>query len=178
MKAEISALNQVGCRHIQIDEPLFSSFPNQALSFGFGLLEYCYGQYEDLTKYLHICRNYPNVIDGVATNKARAECYEPLADRLNTCCAHIISLEDAAIQVSDSVLQTIKEKKLMLGVCSVGTRTVESVDSIIKRAEEVSSLRSNDELYLSPDCGFLYLDFETAVGKMRVINEAKKIMSN
>ena len=41
LNAEVLALVEAGCRHIQIDEPVFARKARQALDYGFEDLERC-----------------------------------------------------------------------------------------------------------------------------------------
>ena len=42
LNVEIRRLAEAGCRHIQVDEPLFARLPDQALDFGVENLERCF----------------------------------------------------------------------------------------------------------------------------------------
>ena len=73
LNAEVLALAQAGCKHIQIDEPLFARKPQAALDFGFENLERAFhGCPEQVQRTVHMCCGYPDKLDrGSECNFAR-----------------------------------------------------------------------------------------------------------
>ena len=60
---EIRRLAEAGCRHTQVDEPLFARLPDQALEFGIENLERCFrGVIDDVTRTVHSCCGYPDML--------------------------------------------------------------------------------------------------------------------
>ena len=80
---EILALVEAGCRHIQVDEPLFARQVGDAQSFGFEMLERCFnGVPKEVCKIVHICCGYPNFLDEEDYKKADPDSYHQLAKEM------------------------------------------------------------------------------------------------
>ena len=61
---EIREFVDAGCRHIQVDEPLFARHSDDALAFGMDGLERCFRKVPaGVTRTAHICCGYPNHLD-------------------------------------------------------------------------------------------------------------------
>jgi len=68
---EILMLVSAGCKHIQIDEPVFMRHPRDALQFGIKALERCFADIgENVFKSVHMCCGYPNHLDDADYAKA------------------------------------------------------------------------------------------------------------
>jgi 5-methyltetrahydropteroyltriglutamate--homocysteine methyltransferase len=63
-------------------------------------------------------------------------------------------------------LSAIGEKTLMLGVIDVGESEVESVESLVARANEALRYIPREQLILAPDCGMLELTQASARKKL------------
>ena len=64
LNREVLALADAGCRHIQIDEPLFARRPDAALDYGFEHLERAFhGCPGHVTRTVHMCCGYPDRLD-------------------------------------------------------------------------------------------------------------------
>ena len=87
LNQEILALADAGCRHIQVDEPVFARKPQQALDYGIDNLERCFhglpaGRYavrafhdEDGDGDLGMDQGYP--LEGYATSNASGRFDDP-----------------------------------------------------------------------------------------------------
>lgn len=96
LNKEILALAEAGCRHIQIDEPLFARRVDDALDFGFENLEACFHNCPDhVMRTVHMCCGYPNKLDNPDYLKAPQDCYFKLADAIDRSCIQAVSIEDA-----------------------------------------------------------------------------------
>ena len=68
---EVMALAEAGCKHIQIDEPIFARKPEAALGFGIDTLErISYGVLDDVSRITHMCCGYPDRLDNPKYPKA------------------------------------------------------------------------------------------------------------
>ena len=64
LNREVHALAEAGCRHIQIDEPLFARQPDAALAYGVENLErVVHGCPEHVVRTMHMCCGYPDQLD-------------------------------------------------------------------------------------------------------------------
>ena len=93
---EVLALAKAGCRHIQIDEPLFARKPDEALQYGFEHLDRAFhGCPPEVTRTLHMCCGYPDRLDNPDYPKADPGSYSVLADAVESSSITAVSLEDA-----------------------------------------------------------------------------------
>ncbi len=81
---EVMALAHAGCKHIQIDEPVFARKVPEALDYGLENLERAFhGCPKDVVRTLHMCCGYPDALDrrlpGSRTSISRKRWIAPLS---------------------------------------------------------------------------------------------------
>ena len=82
LNAEVRSLAAAGCRHIQVDEPVFARKPQQALDYGIENLERVFhGVPEDVQRIVHMCCGYPGALDTPDYPKADPQAYFQIAGR-------------------------------------------------------------------------------------------------
>ena len=71
LNAEVRSLAAAGCRHIQVDEPVFARHPRRALEYGIEHLEAVFhGVPEEVQRTVHMCCGYPSALDAPDYPKA------------------------------------------------------------------------------------------------------------
>ena len=81
---EILALVEAGCRHIQVDEPLFARSVKDALDFGMEGLERCFhGVPKSVSRIVHMCCGYPEHVDDFDYKKADPLSYHQLSKAID-----------------------------------------------------------------------------------------------
>ena len=179
---EVEALIAAGCQVIQFDDPVLLRYPAAAQAWGLQALERCFAGLEDgATFVVHICCGYPNKPlerKGISY-KANQDYYRDILTWLSESKLDVVSIEGAASKLDLSVLSAIGKKTVMLGVVDVGENEVESVESLVARANEALRHIPKGQLVLAPDCGMLELTRASAKAKLmnlalaaRVVNEA------
>ena len=89
LNSEVLALAEAGCRHIQIDEPVFARRPADALAYGVENLERAFhGCPAQVTRTVHMCCGYPDRLDRDDYPKAEPQAYLQIAD----------AMEDSSVQ--------------------------------------------------------------------------------
>jgi 5-methyltetrahydropteroyltriglutamate--homocysteine methyltransferase len=83
-----------------------------------------------------------------------------------------ISVETAQPRLDCSVLQSLPDHEIMLGVINLGTPDVDPVDEIIARVERALPFIDRERVILAPDCGLKYIPRENAFGKLKNMCEA------
>ena len=78
-----------------------------------------------------------------------------------------ISIETAQPKLDCSVLESLPEHKIMLGVINLGTPEVDPVDEIVSRVERALPHIDKERLILAPDCGLKYIPRDNAFGKLK-----------
>lgn len=178
---EVAALIAAGCKIIQFDDPVLLRYPAAAQAWGLQALERCFAGLEDRATFVvHICRGYPNKPlerKGIAY-KANQDYYHDVLAWLSQSKLDVVSIEGAAGKLDLSILSAIGDKTVMLGVVDVGENEVESVDSLVERANEALRYIPAEQLILAPDCGMLELTRASARNKLgnlalaaRAVNE-------
>ncbi len=167
LNAEILALAENGCSHIQVDEPLFARRIADALDYGFGHLERCFdGVPAGVTRTVHMCCGYPDRLDNLDYPKAPKECYFELAQAIEDSCIDAVSIEDAHRQNDLSLLEPFKSTTVILGVVSVAKSRIETVDEIQDRLSAAIKYIDPERLVAAPDCGLGLLGRDLAMAKL------------
>lgn len=169
INAEVRALAAAGCRHIQIDEPLFARQPRQALDYGLANLARCFaGLPEDVARIVHICCGYPDRLDQSDFLKAPQSSYLELAEALDGAEIDAVSLEDAH-RPNDlgALLPRFRNTVVILGVVAIARSAVEPVAAIRARLGHALEFIDAERLMAAPDCGLGFLGREGAMAKLR-----------
>ncbi len=111
------------------------------------------------TTALHICFGYAAVIH------ERPEGYSFLPE-LAACDVEQISIETAQSSLDCSVLTSLSDKTIILGVLDLSDPAVESPAVIVERVRRALPYVDASRLVLASDCGMKYLPRESADGKM------------
>ena len=174
---EVEALIAAGCEIIQFDDPVLLRYPAAAQAWGLQALERCFAGLEDRATFVvHICRGYPNKPlerKGIAY-KANQDYYRDILTWLAESKLDVVSIEGAASALDVSVLSTIGKKTVMLGIIDVGENEVESVESLVGRANEALRYVPARQLILAPDCGMLELTHASARKKLANLSLAAR----
>jgi 5-methyltetrahydropteroyltriglutamate--homocysteine methyltransferase len=170
LNGEILALAAAGCRHIQIDEPIFARKPAEALDYGIEALERCWhGVPEEVTRITHACCGYPNRLDDMSYPKADPRAYQEIAAAMDQ-----LSIEDCHRHNDLTLFGKFKKTRLIVGFVRVASSQVEAVDEIEARMRQVKAALPDGHLIAAPDCGLGFLGRELAMTKLRNLCEAAK----
>ena len=170
---EILALVDAGCRHIQVDEPLFARQVEDALGFGMEGLECCFHNVPDhVTRAVHICCGYPDYLDDEDYRKADPQSYHRLAGAMDALPIHQVSIEDAHYCNDLELLGLFQNKAVIFGSVAVARSRIETVDEIVERIRAAQQHIDRDRLVIAPDCGLGMLTRDLAVAKLDVMCRA------
>ena len=151
---EVLALAEAGCTWIQIDEPVFARYPDDALDHGFANLERCFqGVPDSVTRVLHMCCGYPMYLDQPNPTKADPAAYFHLAPAVEDSSVDVASLEDAHRRNDLSLFEQFSSTKVILGSIKIAESQVEPVAEISARISAVLDHIDRDRLIVGPDCG-------------------------
>ena len=168
VNAEIRDLFAAGADVVQIDEPYMQARPEKARQYGLAALNRALEGVTGTTA-VHICFGYAAIIH------ARPSGYSFLPE-LAQCSCKQISIETAQSHLDCSALQALDGKRVMVGCIDLSDPAVETVDTIVQRIERALPYVKAENVILAPDCGMKYLPRETAVGKLRAMVEAAKVL--
>jgi len=175
LNVEVRRLAEAGCRHIQVDEPLFARLPDQALDFGIETLERCFhGVPDGVTRTMHMCCGYPDKLDETDYVKADPEVYRRLAGAVEASAVDAVSIEDAHRHNDLSLLQVFSRTTVILGVVEIASSRVETVEEIVARLRAALDRIDADRLIAAPDCGLIMLGSELARAKLGRLVEAAR----
>lgn len=173
LNAEVLALAEAGCVHVQIDEPLFARRPQDALDYGFENLERAFhGCPDHVERTVHMCCGYPDRIDRDDYPKADPDSYLRIADAIEQSTINAISFEDAHRHNDLSLLEKLPTTKVIFGVVAIAKSRIEPVDEIRERLLTALNHIDAERLIAAPDCGLGILGRELSMAKLKNMSEA------
>lgn len=168
LNMEILRLARAGCRWIQVDEPLFARYPENALAYGIENLERCFHPAGDrVNRSTHICCGYPDKLDSTDYPKASPDAYFELAPALNDAAVGVVSLEDAHRPNDLSLLEKFTTTTIILGVIGIAGTRIESADEIESRLRAALEHIDKHRLMAGPDCGLGMLPPDIIMEKLK-----------
>lgn len=175
LNVEVLSLAKAGCRHIQIDEPVFARYPTDALAYGVENLERAFHACPaHVTRSAHMCCGYPDRLDRDDYPKAQAAAYFDIADAMEDSAVQWISIEDAHRHNDLALLERFNTSTIIFGAVAIAQSRVESVEEIRARLCEALEHIDKARLVAAPDCGLGLLGRELARKKLRNLNAAAK----
>lgn len=165
---EIKDLFAAGADIVQIDEPYMQARPEKAREFGVDALNRALEGVQGETA-VHICFGYAAIIH------ARPEGYSFLPEfaKVNV---DAVSIETAQSNLDTSVLKSLPDKKIILGVLDLSDMEVETPETVAARIRRALPYVDAERLVIAPDCGLKYLPRDVAFGKMKAMADGAAIV--
>ncbi|TDJ16378.1 MAG: 5-methyltetrahydropteroyltriglutamate--homocysteine methyltransferase [Gammaproteobacteria bacterium] len=177
LNVEVMALAEAGCKHIQIDEPVFARKVPEALDYGLENLERAFhGCPDHVVRSMHMCCGYPDALDSPDYPKAPKEAYFQLAEAVDRSSVMAVSLEDAHRRNDLSLLERFASTTVILGVIAIAKSRVESIDEVRTHLAEALEHIDAKRLIAAPDCGLGLLGRELTLAKLRILCAAARSM--
>jgi 5-methyltetrahydropteroyltriglutamate--homocysteine methyltransferase len=123
----------------------------------------------DGTTIVHICFGYAAIIH------ERPSGYSFLPELARCRCAQI-SIETAQSNLDCSVLSSLADKKILLGVLDLSAMTPETPEQVAARIRRALPHTSAQNIVVAPDCGMKYLPRDVADAKLRAMVEGARIV--
>jgi 5-methyltetrahydropteroyltriglutamate--homocysteine methyltransferase len=165
VNAEVRDLFVAGADVVQLDEPYLQARSEKAERFAIRAINRALDGIAGTTA-LHTCFGYAHIVH------ARPNGY-PFLEQLAEVSAQQISLESAQQKVDLSVLTSLGNKQLIVGVIDLADDSpVEDVDTVAGRIRSALEFVDPARLILAPDCGMKYLPREKAMGKLSALVQA------
>ncbi|MEQ8356201.1 MAG: cobalamin-independent methionine synthase II family protein [Kiloniellaceae bacterium] len=175
LNREVLALAEAGCKHIQIDEPLFARKPKEALDYGLDNIERCWhGVPDGVTKVMHMCCGYPNHLDQEDYVKADPQAYFDLARAVDETVVDAVSIEDAHRHNNLELLDLFSRTTVIFGVIAIARSRVETLEEVRERLRAALQHLPPERLLAAPDCGLGHLGRDLAMQKLKVLSAAAK----
>jgi 5-methyltetrahydropteroyltriglutamate--homocysteine methyltransferase len=161
---EIKDLFAAGADIVQIDEPYMQARPEKARDFGVPVLNRALDGVTGTTA-VHICFGYAAIIHD------RPSGYSFLPELAAARCDQV-SIETAQSELDCSVLASLDNKTIILGVLDLSDPAVETPEQIVSRVQRALKYVPPQRIVLAPDCGMKYLPRESAFGKLSAMTQA------
>jgi 5-methyltetrahydropteroyltriglutamate--homocysteine methyltransferase len=168
VNAEIKDLFAAGADVVQIDEPYMQARPDKARQFGVAALNRALEGVSGTTA-VHICFGYAAIIH------ERPEGYSFLPEFAGTTVKQV-SIETAQSNLDTSILKTLPDKTIILGVLDLSTHEVETPQIVAERIERALPYVDARRIVVAPDCGLKYLPRAVAFGKMKAMADGAKLV--
>jgi 5-methyltetrahydropteroyltriglutamate--homocysteine methyltransferase len=168
VNAEIRDLFAAGADVVQIDEPYMQARPEKARQYGLAALNRALEGVSGTTA-VHICFGYAAIIH------QRPSGYSFLPE-LAQCSCKQVSIETAQSKLDCAVLRQLQGKRVMVGCIDLSDPAVESPETIVERIKRALPYIEPENVILAPDCGMKYLPRESAVGKLRAMVAAARLL--
>jgi 5-methyltetrahydropteroyltriglutamate--homocysteine methyltransferase len=168
VNAEIKDLFAAGADVVQIDEPYMQARPEKARKYGVASLNRALEGVSGTTA-VHICFGYAAIIH------ERPEGYSFLPEFAGTTVKQV-SIETAQSKLDCSVLKTLPDKTIILGVLDLSTHDVETPEIVAARIERALPYVDPKRIIVAPDCGLKYLPRAVAFGKMKAMADGARLV--
>jgi 5-methyltetrahydropteroyltriglutamate--homocysteine methyltransferase len=160
LRVEVEALEQAGCKHIQVNDPVivFNKDQNEYQLFG-----------NAITTIL-------NGVNGAETGVYTwfGDC-AGILDRMQTLPVDVIGLDFVAGRGNWDALKGVTfEKKLGAGIVDARNTRLETPDQVADAIKRLGEFVPPERLYVNPSAGLEYVPRETAVEKLRIMVEGAK----
>ncbi len=169
LNQEARELQAAGADIIQFDEPCFNIYLDEVAEWGIATLERCL-EGINVTKAVHICYGYgiPVTLAWKSQNQDWGH-YGVTLPLLDKSRIDQVSVECAASGVDISVISSLKNKDVMVGVIDVGTDQVETPEIVASRIRKALPHVDPERLYPCTDCGLVPRSRAIARGKMKAL---------
>jgi 5-methyltetrahydropteroyltriglutamate--homocysteine methyltransferase len=87
-----------------------------------------------------------------------------------------VSIETAQSGLDCSVLKTLPDKTVILGVIDLSDMSVETPEMVAARIRRVLPYVSAERIVVAPDCGMKYLPRDIAFAKLKAMVDGAKIV--
>ncbi|SCK42336.1 5-methyltetrahydropteroyltriglutamate--homocysteine methyltransferase [Variovorax sp. HW608] len=168
VNAEIRDLFAAGADVVQIDEPYMQARPEKARQYGLAALNRALEGITGTTA-VHICFGYAAIIH------ERPSGYSFLPE-LAQCSCKQVSIETAQSKLDCAVLRELEGKRVMVGCIDLSDPAVESPETIAGRIRRALPYIEPENVILAPDCGMKYLPRDSAIGKLRAMVAAARML--
>jgi 5-methyltetrahydropteroyltriglutamate--homocysteine methyltransferase len=163
---EVRGLFAAGADVVQLDEPYLQARPERARAYGVEAINRALYGVESETA-LHMCFGYGHFIKDKPAGYAFLE-------ELNDSVVKQISLEAAQPDLDVSILSSIQDKIIILGVIDNSDLAVETPELVAGRIRRALEFVPPERLMPAPDCGMKYLPRDVAYAKLRVLVEGTR----
>ena len=168
-------LQEAGCRHVQIDEPLFAAVDRDEVEAAVEAINHAF-EGIDMYKWIHICQGNYSVSDTFDSGDQIGHRYfdfgEYPADLIANIQCDALMVEHDFAHAYETVL---KDQQLAVGAADVQTKNIETPEQIIERIEALKWL-SPEQTLITSSCGLNHLPRHIAFGKLKAMADAEQML--
>ena len=95
---------------------------------------------------------------------------------LRGCGCKQVSIQTAQSKLDCSVLAQLDDKQIMVGCIDLSDMTIETPEQVAARIRRALPFVAKERVILAPDCGMKYLPRDVAVGKLKAMVEAARML--
>ncbi len=169
-------LQEAGCKHVQIDEPLFAASEREEVEAAVEAINQAFEGIDGMFKWVHICQGNYSVDEDFDAGDQIGHRYfdfgEYPADIIARIQCDALMVE---YDFADAYRDVLRNQQLAIGAADVQDRQIETPEQIIERVEAQSWLPPEQTL-LTTSCGLNHLSREGAFGKLKAIADAEQIL--
>ncbi len=168
-------LQAAGCRHVQIDEPLFAAVERDEVEAAVDAINQAF-EGIDMYKWVHICQGNYSVSEDFDAGDQVGHRYfdfgEYPADLITKIDCDALMVE---FDFANAYRDVLNNQQLSVGAVDVQNKQVESPEQIVERIDALKWLQPEQTLITS-SCGLNHLSREIAFGKLKVMTDAKQML--
>ena len=170
LNEEARALDALGADVVQLDEPVFSRYPEKVADWGIEALGRCL-QGISATTAVHVCYSYP--VAGVP--RPIKPSYPIILRELESSKVDQLALEFEAPGLDPALLDLCPSKTVLFGCVDNGTEEVGSPERIAEKLLAAAEDHPPNMLQAVPDCGLVPLSRGAARAKLAAMVEGADI---
>jgi 5-methyltetrahydropteroyltriglutamate--homocysteine methyltransferase len=175
LRHNFAMLAEAGCKHIQIDEPLFTMADDGEVQAAVDAINAAIAELpDDIHVAMHICQG--NYADG---KEYDAQIGHRYFDTGRYKADFVCKIDCSAYLVEHDMAHHYEgflgDKQLGVGAIDVQDPKVESGETVAARIKQHKWL-APEQTIVTSSCGFNHLPRRTAFGKMKAMTEAKRIL--
>ncbi|MGI9048967.1 MAG: hypothetical protein ACR2GU_06305 [Rubrobacteraceae bacterium] len=165
-------LQEAGCKHVQIDEPLFAAADRDEVEAAIGAINQAFEGVDCMYKWVHICQGNYSVGDEFDQGEQIGHRYfdfgEYPADLISRIQCDVLMVEYDFV---DAYKDVLGEQQLAIGAADVQERRIETPEQIVERIQAHPWLPPEQTL-ITTSCGLNHLPREVAFGKLKTVADA------
>lgn len=166
-------LQDAGCTHVQVDEPLFAAVDRAEVEQAVQAINQAFEGIDRMFTWVHICQGNYSVSEDFDAGDQIGHRYFDFgaypADLIAGIDADALMVEH---DVAGAYEKVLREQQLAIGAADVQQREVDTADQIVERVRTQSWLTPEQTLITS-SCGLNHLPREVAFGKLAAMAEAR-----
>lgn len=167
---EARLLDALGPAVIQIDEPVFSRYPQKTAEWGIEALDRCIEGLRCKTA-VHVCYGYPQP----GEKRPIVDTYATIIGELNRSRVDQLALEFQGPLLDPKYLAACPGKTVLFGCVFNSDEAHETPEQVARRLLAAAEVLGPERIQAAPDCGLVMMTPARAREKLRIMVEGAKL---